>query len=107
MVPFAGTKRKREKLMTNPAKTKKDMFKSKFKKDLLFTEGANLNKKKGKGKDKDKKENEEFLDEEEYANMDNFQLNNLSYIEACRYDKRKVSSFIMYSNGHEWIIFLG
>ena len=88
MVPFAGTKRKREKLMTNPAKTKKDMFKSKFKKDLLFTEGANLNKKKGKGKDKEKKENEEFLDEEEYANMDNFQLNNLSYIEACRYDKR-------------------
>ena len=72
--------------MTNPAKTKKDMFKGKF--NLLFTEGANLKKKKGKGKDKGKKQDGDFLDEEEYANMDNFQLNNLSYIEACRYDKR-------------------
>ena len=87
IVPYNEGKRlKREKLVTNPGRTKKELFKNKFKKDLIFTEGAYLNKNKNKVKPKDKEK--EFLDEEIYLNMDNFQLNNLRYKEACRFDKR-------------------
>ena len=76
-------KLKNEKLMTNPGKTKSknNPFKDKFKKELIYTEGANLKNK------KEKKENE-IVDEEIILNLSNFQLNKLEYLDACKYDKR-------------------
>ena len=74
-------KLKNDRLMTNQGKSKNTSFKEKAKKELTYTEGANLKKK------KEKKEKEK-IDEEIILNMDNFQLNNLDYLDACKYDKR-------------------
>ena len=82
IVSFNETKKlKGEKLMTNPGRTKEEKSKIKLKKEMVYTEGANLKKKK-------EKENEEKVDEEIILNMDNFQLNNLEYLDAVKYDKR-------------------
>ena len=51
----------------------------KTKKDGTYTEGANLYR---------KKETEMNNDEKKYKNLDDFELNNLEYLEACKYDKR-------------------
>ena len=67
-----------EKLMTAPNKSKNASFKNKFKKELIYTEGANLKKQEELTKEK----------EEQMLNLDNFQLNNLEYPDACKYDKR-------------------
>ena len=67
-----------EKLMTTPNKSKNASFKNKFKKELIYTEGANLKKQEELTKEK----------EEQMLNLDNFQLNNLEYPDACKYDKR-------------------
>ena len=72
---------KSEKLMTNPGKTKNDKFKNKFQKEFTYTEVAQLKKKKEKQK-------EEKVDEEIILNLDDFQLNNLEYNDAVKYDKR-------------------
>ena len=80
-VSFNESKKlKNEKLMTNPGKSKNNPFKEKFNKELIYTEGANLKKKKEK--------KEEKVDEEIMLNLDNFQLNKLVYLDACKYDKR-------------------
>jgi hypothetical protein len=69
-----------EKLMTNPGKSKNDNFKNKINKDLIYTEGAILNKKGEKTKIK--------KEEEVIPDLDNFELNNLEYIDAVKFDKR-------------------
>ena len=80
-VSFNESKKlKNEKLMTNPGKSKNNPIKEKFNKELIYTEGANLKKKKEKEKEK--------VDEEIMLNLDNFQLNKLVYLDACKYDKR-------------------
>ena len=56
----AFNKRKGEKLMTNPGKSKNNTFKNKVTKELIYTEGAILNKKGEKAKIK--KEEEVILD---------------------------------------------
>ena len=68
---------KKEKLMTNPDKN--DSNKPKVVKELIYTEGANL-KKKG---DITKRKDDEIVEI-----LDNFQLNNLEYENAVKYDKR-------------------
>ena len=67
------------KLMTTPARSKNVSYKNKFNKELIFTEGVNLKK-----KDEIVKEKEEEIK----TNLDNFQLNNLEYLDACKYDTR-------------------
>ena len=69
-----------EKLMTNPGKSKNDNFKNKINKDLIYTEGAILNKKGEKTKIK--------KEEEAIPDLDNFELNNLEYVDAVKFDKR-------------------
>ena len=66
-----------EKLMTNQGTSKKE--KSKIKKELIYTEGANLRKKTEITKRKD---------DEIFADLDDFQYNNLEYENAVKYDKR-------------------
>ena len=68
-----------EKLMTNPGKSKNDNFKNKINKDLIYTEGAILNKKGEKAKNQKK---------EAMPDLDNFELNNLEYSDAVKFDKR-------------------
>jgi hypothetical protein len=77
---FTETKKTKsgEKLMTTPGKSKNNLMKNKFKKELTYTEGANLKK-----KNEIDKEKEEIM-----SNLDNFQLNNLEYLDACKYDTR-------------------
>ena len=76
----AFNKRKGEKLMTNPGKSKNNTFKNKVTKELIYTEGAILNKKGEKAKIK--------KEEEVIPDLDNFELNNLEYIDAVKFDKR-------------------
>ena len=68
-----------QKLMTTPGKSKNALNKNKFNKELIFTEGANLKK---------KDEITKAKEEEIMSNLDNFQLNNLEYLDACKYDTR-------------------
>ena len=57
----------------------KDLSKIHIKKDSIYTEEVNLYRK----HDTEKGENEEKCED-----LDDFQLNNLEYVEACKYDKR-------------------
>ena len=70
---------KNEKRNSNPSVTDKDLSKIHIKKDSIYTEEVNLNV---------KKVTETVDDDEKYKDLDDFQLNNLEYKEACRYDKR-------------------
>ena len=79
-VSFTESKNlKGEKLMTTPGKSRKDNIRQKFRKELVYTEGANL-KKTG---DTTKRKEEEII-----LNLDNFELNNLEYLDACKLDER-------------------
>ena len=78
-VTFNESKKlKGERIMTNPDKPKKVNFKDKPIKELIYTEGANLNK----------KQETIMTDKEMMLNLDNFELNNLEYCDAIKYDKR-------------------
>ena len=70
---------KNEKRNSNPSVTDKDLSKIHIKKDSNYSEEVNLNV---------KKVTETVDDDEKYKDLDDFQLNNLEYKEACRYDKR-------------------
>ena len=70
---------KNEKRNSNPSVTDKDLSKIHIKKDSIYTEEVNLNV---------KNVTETVDDDEKYKDLDDFQLNNLEYKEACRYDKR-------------------
>ena len=59
--------------------TDKDLSKIHIKKDSIYTEEVNLYR---------RKETEKEDNEEKYKDLDDFQLNNLEYVEACKYDKR-------------------
>jgi hypothetical protein len=59
--------------------TDKDLSKIHIKKDSIYTEEVNLYR---------RKETEKEDNEEKYKDFDDFQLNNLEYVEACKYDKR-------------------
>ena len=59
--------------------TDKDLSKIHIKKDSVYTEEVNLYR---------RKETEKEDNEEKYKDLDDFQLNNLEYVEACKYDKR-------------------
>ena len=68
-----------KKLITAPGLTEKDLSKLSIKKDSIYSEGVNFYS---------KKKTEISEDEEKFKKMDDFELNNLEYLEACRYDKR-------------------
>ena len=70
---------KGNKLMTSPGLTEKDLSKLSIKKELIHSEGVNFYEKK-------KTEINEV--EEKNQKLDDFQLNNLEYLDACKYDKR-------------------
>ena len=72
-------KLKSEKLLTNVDKVKNDLNKSKKVKEVTYTEIAESKKK----KDITKKKEEKIL-----GDLDDFQLNNLNYEDAVKYDKR-------------------
>ena len=65
--------------MTSPGLTEKDLSKLSIKKELIHSEGVNFYEKK-------KTEINEV--EEKNQKLDDFQLNNLEYLDACKYDKR-------------------
>ena len=77
IVPLDNDKNK--KLMTNPCMLEKNISKLSNKKGPIFTGGASVYK---------KREGDITEDEKKYLKMSNFQLNNLEYLEAYKYDKR-------------------